>query len=162
MELGAGIELATAAFPQLFLPMACIANVVKVCPTDLLQLATGSCYSMLLIFLTCLAKWVMKCILLVWCIFSYQNVAAVTSTSTRTPIYKAYAKGENIGDVTAKGESVGNIADLVCVHVFHWTCSFLCCCRSCFSLNLQLSLLLPLCYYHIMLFQSLPFFPSLI
>jgi hypothetical protein len=37
MELGAGIELATAAFPQLFLPMACIANVVKVCPTDLLQ-----------------------------------------------------------------------------------------------------------------------------
>ncbi|CAL4900837.1 unnamed protein product [Urochloa decumbens] len=70
MELGAGIELATAAFPQLFLPMACIANVVK-------------------------------------------NVAAVTSTSTRTPIYKAYAKGENIGDVTAKGESVGNIADLL-------------------------------------------------
>jgi hypothetical protein len=42
-----------------------------------------------------------------------QNVAAVTSTSTRTPIYKAYARGENIGDVTAKGESVGNIADLV-------------------------------------------------
>ncbi|GJN14442.1 hypothetical protein PR202_gb01269 [Eleusine coracana subsp. coracana] len=70
MELGAGIELATAAFPQLFLPMACIANVVK-------------------------------------------NVAAVTSTSTRTPIYKAYARGENIGDVTAKGECVGNIADLV-------------------------------------------------
>uniref|UniRef100_R7WAL5 Protein root UVB sensitive 6 n=1 Tax=Aegilops tauschii TaxID=37682 RepID=R7WAL5_AEGTA len=70
MELGAGIELATAAFPQLFLPLACMANVVK-------------------------------------------NVAAVTSTSTRTPIYKAYAKGENIGDVTAKGESVGNIADLV-------------------------------------------------
>ncbi|KAK3135541.1 hypothetical protein QOZ80_5BG0420160 [Eleusine coracana subsp. coracana] len=70
MELGAGIELATAAFPQLFLPMACIANVVK-------------------------------------------NVAAVTSTSTRTPIYKAYARGENIGDVTAKGECVGNIADLL-------------------------------------------------
>ncbi|RWV91298.1 hypothetical protein GW17_00046422, partial [Ensete ventricosum] len=43
----------------------------------------------------------------------YSNVAAVTSTSTRTPIYKAYAKGENIGDVTAKGECVGNIADLV-------------------------------------------------
>jgi len=42
-----------------------------------------------------------------------QNVAAVTSTSTRTPIYKAFAKGENIGDVTAKGECVGNIADLV-------------------------------------------------
>ena len=37
MELGAGIELATAAFPQLFLPMACVANVVKVCPTELSQ-----------------------------------------------------------------------------------------------------------------------------
>lgn len=42
-----------------------------------------------------------------------QNVGAVTSTSTRTPIYKAFAKGENIGDVTAKGECVGNLADLV-------------------------------------------------
>jgi hypothetical protein len=52
-------------------------------------------------------------------IFSLQNVAAVTSTSTRTPIYKAYAKGENIGDVTAKGESVGNIADLVTIYVLH-------------------------------------------
>lgn len=71
----------------------------------------------------------MKCILLVWCICSCQNVAAVTSTSTRTPIYKAYAKGENIGDVTAKGESVGNIADLVSFHVFHWTCSLHCCCH---------------------------------
>ncbi|CAN1330819.1 Protein root UVB sensitive 6 [Linum perenne] len=70
MELGAGIELATAAFPHLFLPMACAANVAK-------------------------------------------NVAAVTSTSTRTPIYKAFAKGENIGDVTAKGECVSNIADLL-------------------------------------------------
>ncbi|KAF5934489.1 hypothetical protein HYC85_030660 [Camellia sinensis] len=27
-----------------------------------------------------------------------KNVGAVTSTSTRTPIYKAFAKGENIGD----------------------------------------------------------------
>ncbi|GMP63252.1 hypothetical protein CsSME_00025011 [Camellia sinensis var. sinensis] len=70
MELGAGIELATAAVPHLFLPLACVANVAK-------------------------------------------NVGAVTSTSTRTPIYKAFAKGENIGDVTAKGECVGNIADLV-------------------------------------------------
>ncbi|XP_022984200.1 protein root UVB sensitive 6-like [Cucurbita maxima] len=70
MELGAGVELATAAAPHLFLPLACAANVAK-------------------------------------------NVAAVTSTSTRTPIYKAFAKGENIGDVTAKGECVGNIADLL-------------------------------------------------
>ncbi|XAR49294.1 hypothetical protein NMG60_11032450 [Bertholletia excelsa] len=70
MELGAGVELATAAVPHLFLPLACAANVAK-------------------------------------------NVAAVTSTSTRTPIYKAFAKGENIGDVTAKGECVANIADLL-------------------------------------------------
>ncbi|KAM3714926.1 hypothetical protein ACJW31_01G370100 [Castanea mollissima] len=70
LELGAAVELATAAVPHLFLPLACAANVVK-------------------------------------------NVAAVTSTSTRTPIYKAFAKGENIGDVTAKGECVGNIADLL-------------------------------------------------
>ncbi|CAK7357212.1 unnamed protein product [Dovyalis caffra] len=74
MELGAGVELATAAVPHLFLPLACAANVAK-------------------------------------------NVAAVTSTSTRTPIYKAFAKGENIGDVTAKGECVGNVADLYLSHL---------------------------------------------
>ncbi|KAJ0078051.1 hypothetical protein Patl1_36691 [Pistacia atlantica] len=85
MELGAGVELATAAVPHLFLPLACAANVAK-------------------------------------------NVAAVTSTSTRTPIYKAFAKGENIGDVTAKGECVGNIADLVCMKIcFLWN-------RSCIRL----------------------------
>ncbi|KAJ3678109.1 hypothetical protein LUZ60_001912 [Juncus effusus] len=70
LEIGAGVELATAAAPHLFLPMACAANVAK-------------------------------------------NVAAVTSTSTRTPIYKSYARAENIGDVTAKGECVGNVADLM-------------------------------------------------
>jgi hypothetical protein len=32
LEIGAGIELTTAAFPQFFLPMACMANVVKVGP----------------------------------------------------------------------------------------------------------------------------------
>ena len=31
MELGAGVELATAAAPHLFLPLACAANVAKVC-----------------------------------------------------------------------------------------------------------------------------------
>ncbi|KAL2609109.1 hypothetical protein R1flu_027682 [Riccia fluitans] len=69
MELGAGVELATMAFPQLFLPLACAASVAK-------------------------------------------NVAAVTSTSTRAPIYKAFARAENIGDVTAKGEAISNVADL--------------------------------------------------
>ncbi|KAL8101774.1 hypothetical protein AgCh_033607 [Apium graveolens] len=42
-----------------------------------------------------------------------KNVGAVTSTSTCTLIYKAFARGENIGDVTAKGECVGKIADLL-------------------------------------------------
>lgn len=42
-----------------------------------------------------------------------KNVAAVASTSTRAPIYKAFAQGENIGDVTAKGECISNIADLL-------------------------------------------------
>eukprot|EP00250_Pteridium_aquilinum_P024343 c2894_g1_i1 orf=227-2017(+) len=42
-----------------------------------------------------------------------KNVAAVASTSTRAPIYKAFARGENIGDVTAKGECISNIADLL-------------------------------------------------
>ncbi|KAL7191829.1 hypothetical protein ACSBR2_023827 [Camellia fascicularis] len=45
-------------------------------------------------------------------LFHLQNVVAVTSTLTRTPICKAFAKGENIGDVTAKGECIGNVADL--------------------------------------------------
>lgn len=30
MQLGAAVELATSAFPQLFLPLACAANVAKV------------------------------------------------------------------------------------------------------------------------------------
>lgn len=30
MELGAGVELVTAAVPHLFLPLACAANVAKV------------------------------------------------------------------------------------------------------------------------------------
>jgi hypothetical protein len=50
-------------------------------------------------------------------------VAAVTSTSTRAPIYKAFARRENIGDVTAKGECISNIADLVSgfySRVAHW------------------------------------------
>eukprot|EP00252_Welwitschia_mirabilis_P004219 TRINITY_DN14477_c0_g1_i1.p1 TRINITY_DN14477_c0_g1~~TRINITY_DN14477_c0_g1_i1.p1 ORF type:complete len:487 (-),score=87.04 TRINITY_DN14477_c0_g1_i1:368-1828(-) len=42
-----------------------------------------------------------------------KNVAAVTSTSTRSHIYKAFARGENIGDVTAKGECISNVADLL-------------------------------------------------
>lgn len=70
MEVGALVELATSIAPSLFLPLACVANVVK-------------------------------------------NIAAVSSTSTRTPIYKAFAIRENIGDITAKGECTSNIADLL-------------------------------------------------
>ncbi|KAH7315292.1 hypothetical protein KP509_21G043400 [Ceratopteris richardii] len=70
MEFGAAVELATPAVPCLFLPLACLANVVK-------------------------------------------NIGAVTSISTRAPIYKAFACGDNIGDVTAKGECISNIADLL-------------------------------------------------
>eukprot|EP00898_Chlorokybus_atmophyticus_P002040 jgi/Chlat1/2837/Chrsp191S02996 len=42
-----------------------------------------------------------------------KNLAAVTASSTRAPIYKAFARSENLGDITAKGESVSNLADLV-------------------------------------------------
>ena len=45
----------------------------------------------------------------------FLHVAALTSTSTRTTIYKAFAIGENIGDVTTKGECVGNVVDLLCL-----------------------------------------------
>lgn len=70
MGLGAGLELSTVAAPGQFLPLACLANVLK-------------------------------------------NVGAVTNTSTRAPIYKAFARKENLGDITAKGESISNMADLV-------------------------------------------------
>ncbi|CAI7761427.1 unnamed protein product, partial [Closterium sp. NIES-54] len=42
----------------------------------------------------------------------FKNIGAVTNTSTRAPIYKAFARRENIGDITAKGESISNLADL--------------------------------------------------
>ncbi|KAH9304196.1 hypothetical protein KI387_008600, partial [Taxus chinensis] len=42
-----------------------------------------------------------------------KNISAVTSTSTCSHIYRAFARGESIGDVTAKGECISNIADLL-------------------------------------------------
>eukprot|EP00899_Mesostigma_viride_P022241 jgi/Mesvir1/3200/Mv16352-RA.3 len=42
-----------------------------------------------------------------------KNLAAVALMSTRTPIYKALAAHDNIGEVTAKGESICNLADLL-------------------------------------------------
>lgn len=42
-----------------------------------------------------------------------KNLAAVTASATRAPIYRTFAKRNNLGDVTAKGESVANLADVV-------------------------------------------------
>ncbi|KAL4524454.1 hypothetical protein Ndes2526B_g00459 [Nannochloris sp. 'desiccata'] len=70
MEAGAALELSTALAPQLFLPLACTANLAK-------------------------------------------NLAAVAASSTRAPIYKTFALQNNLADVTAKGESVANLADVL-------------------------------------------------
>lgn len=70
MEAGAALELSTALAPQLFLPLACTANLAK-------------------------------------------NLAAVAASSTRAPIYRTFARANNLADVTAKGESVANLADVV-------------------------------------------------
>jgi len=41
-----------------------------------------------------------------------KNLAAVAASSTRAPIYRTFAKQNNLADVTAKGESVANLADV--------------------------------------------------
>lgn len=41
-----------------------------------------------------------------------KNLAAVAASSTRAPIYRTFAKHNNLADVTAKGESVANLADI--------------------------------------------------
>eukprot|EP00889_Picochlorum_renovo_P007361 jgi/Picre1/34391/NNA_001861.t1 len=41
-----------------------------------------------------------------------KNLAAVAASSTRAPIYRTFAKANNMADVTAKGESVANLADV--------------------------------------------------
>lgn len=42
-----------------------------------------------------------------------KNLAAVAASSTRAPIYRSFAKSNNLADITAKGESVANLADLM-------------------------------------------------
>jgi hypothetical protein len=42
-----------------------------------------------------------------------KNLAAVAASSTRAPIYRTFAKQNNLADVTAKGESVANLADVI-------------------------------------------------
>lgn len=41
-----------------------------------------------------------------------KNLAAVAASSTRAPIYRTFARQNNLADVTAKGESVANLADV--------------------------------------------------
>ncbi|KAI8464617.1 MAG: vitamin B6 photo-protection and homoeostasis-domain-containing protein [Monoraphidium minutum] len=70
MECGAALELSTILAPNLFLPLACTANLAK-------------------------------------------NLAAVANSSTRAPIYRTFALQNNLADITAKGESVANLADIL-------------------------------------------------
>lgn len=41
-----------------------------------------------------------------------KNLAAVAASSTRAPIYRTFAKANNMADITAKGESVANLSDV--------------------------------------------------
>ena len=41
-----------------------------------------------------------------------KNLAAVAASATRAPIYRSFAKQNNMADITAKGESVANLADI--------------------------------------------------
>ena len=42
-----------------------------------------------------------------------KNLAAVAASSTRAPIYRTFARQNNLADITAKGESVANLADVM-------------------------------------------------
>mmetsp|Transcript_2721 Transcript_2721/g.6356 ORF Transcript_2721/g.6356 Transcript_2721/m.6356 type:complete len:561 (-) Transcript_2721:65-1747(-) len=42
-----------------------------------------------------------------------KNLAGVTASATRAPIYRTFAKENNMADITAKGESVANLADIL-------------------------------------------------
>ena len=42
-----------------------------------------------------------------------KNLAAVAASSTRAPIYRTFARQNNLADITAKGESVANLADVL-------------------------------------------------
>lgn len=46
-----------------------------------------------------------------------KNLAAVAASSTRAPIYRTFALQNNMADVTAKGESVANLSDILGVGV---------------------------------------------
>ncbi|GFR40042.1 hypothetical protein Agub_g580 [Astrephomene gubernaculifera] len=42
-----------------------------------------------------------------------KNLAAVAASATRAPIYRTFARANNLADITAKGESVANLADIL-------------------------------------------------
>lgn len=70
LNLSCALESVTPAVPQLFLPLACIANMAK-------------------------------------------GASTVAAASTRSAIYRSLMRRENLGDITAKQETVGVIGDLM-------------------------------------------------
>lgn len=42
-----------------------------------------------------------------------KNLAGVAASATRAPIYRTFALQNNMADITAKGESVANLADIL-------------------------------------------------
>lgn len=70
LNVACALESATRAIPQLFLPVACLANMVK-------------------------------------------GASTVAAASTRGAIYRSFMRRENLGDITAKQETVGVAGDLL-------------------------------------------------
>jgi Vitamin B6 photo-protection and homoeostasis len=69
LNMSCALESITPAFPQLFLPLACFANMAK-------------------------------------------GASTVAAASTRSAIYRSFMRSENLGDITAKQETVGVAGDL--------------------------------------------------
>lgn len=70
LNLSCALESVTPAVPNLFLPIACVANMAK-------------------------------------------GASTVAAASTRSAIYRSFMRRENLGDITAKQETVGVIGDLM-------------------------------------------------
>lgn len=70
LNLSCALESITPAIPQLFLPLACLANMAK-------------------------------------------GASTVAAASTRSAIYRSFMRRENLGDITAKQETVGVAGDLM-------------------------------------------------
>ncbi|KAI0563413.1 Root UVB sensitive protein [Gracilaria domingensis] len=70
LNLSCALESVTPVVPQLFLPIACVANMAK-------------------------------------------GASTVAAASTRSAIYRSFMRTENLGDITAKQETVGVVGDLM-------------------------------------------------